>query len=59
MKKNSILQLCEQIALSADKIVSVGAQATRANAPQLLGIQQAAAAIAAEVNRPEEVGKDG
>lgn len=59
MDKNLILQLCRQIAASAENIVSVGADAAHANAPQLMGIRQAAAQIAAEVNKPKEVAKDG
>ena len=59
MDNERILQLCEQIALSAEQIISVGAAAARANAPQLLGIQQAAAASAAELTRPEELKQDG
>lgn len=59
MNKKMLLQLCDQISAAAENVISVGVAATAANAPQLLGIQRAAAAIAAEVNKPEEVGKDG
>ena len=40
MDKRKIKQLCEQIMLASDNIVSVGTVATTINAPQLSGIQR-------------------
>lgn len=67
MDKKKIKQLCNEIAIAADSIVSVGASATASNAPQLMGIQRAAALIAGEIDKPEaqekqeeqEVAEDG
>lgn len=54
MDKRKIKQLCEQIVMAADNVVSIGAAATAANAPQLSGIQRAAHLIAAELSQPDE-----
>jgi hypothetical protein len=59
MNKDHVLQLCSQICVAADCVVSVGANAAATNAPQLMGIRQAAAQIAAEVRTQEEVATDG
>ena len=59
MDKNKIKQLCEQILMASDSVVSVGAMATSINAPQIMGIQRAARCIAAEIDKAEEVTTDG
>lgn len=59
MDKKKIIALCEQIRYATDNIVSVGASATMANAPQLMGIRQAVQQIAVEIQTEEEVKSDG
>ena len=59
MDKGNITDLCRQIVAAADAIVSAGINITAINAPQLQRIQRAAEQIAQELNKPEEVKKDG
>lgn len=58
-QQKTILALCERILSATDNIVSVGASATMANAPQLMGIRQAVQQIAVEIQKEEEVKSDG
>ena len=59
MNKQAILQLCNRIISATDGIVSIGVDATRLNAAQLLGIRQAVQQIAVEIQKEEEVKSDG
>lgn len=54
MNKQAILQLCNQIISATEGIVSIGVDATRLNAAQLLGIRQSASQIVQEVGKPEK-----
>lgn len=51
MDKNKIKQLCEQILMASDSIVSIGAMTTQMNAPQIAGIQRAAKLICVELDK--------
>ena len=59
MDEKKITDLCRQIVAAADEVVSVGIHLTAINAQHLQRIQRAAEQIAAEVNKPREVAKDG
>ena len=58
MDKNKMLHLCGQIAEAAESVISVGAGAANANGPLLTRIQQCAAQIATELNKPEAKPKE-